>query len=104
MRKYQSMAHALVHSDRELNSTNGAVRTPVYQSVLYGYEKTQDLVNIFQGKQAGHVYGRQSTPSTQALENQIALLEGEAISTEMVFPGNPLRVKFGRSAGEILVR
>lgn len=33
---------------------------------------------------------------------QIAMLRGEAVQTEMVFPGNPLRVKFKRPTGEIL--
>ncbi|MBN1917288.1 MAG: hypothetical protein JW889_05210 [Verrucomicrobia bacterium] len=33
---------------------------------------------------------------------QVALLEGEAISTEMVFPGNPLRVQFAEPVGRII--
>jgi L-fucose isomerase-like protein len=33
---------------------------------------------------------------------QCALLEGEALRTEMVFPGNPLRVRFGRTAQELI--
>jgi L-fucose isomerase-like protein len=33
---------------------------------------------------------------------QIAVLEGHAISTSMVFPGNPLRVTFGRPIAELI--
>jgi L-fucose isomerase-like protein len=33
---------------------------------------------------------------------QCALLEGEALPAEMVFPGNPLRVQFARPVGEII--
>jgi len=33
---------------------------------------------------------------------QCAVLEGEAISTEMVFPGNPLRVRFRRPTNDLL--
>lgn len=33
---------------------------------------------------------------------QIAMLTGEALHSEMVFPGNPLRVRFKRSASEII--
>jgi len=33
---------------------------------------------------------------------QLALLEGEAVSTEMVFPGNPLRVKFDLPLSQLL--
>ena len=31
---------------------------------------------------------------------QLAVMEGEALSTDMVFPGNPLRVQFGRPVQE----
>jgi L-fucose isomerase-like protein len=33
---------------------------------------------------------------------QVALLEGEALSTEMVFPGNPVRVRFARPTAELI--
>lgn len=33
---------------------------------------------------------------------QIALLEGEALSTDMVFPGNPLRVRFSQPVRKVL--
>jgi len=33
---------------------------------------------------------------------QLALLEGEALPTEMVFPGNPLRVRLDRPTGEVI--
>jgi len=33
---------------------------------------------------------------------QVALLEGEALPTEMVFPGNPVRVRFDRPVAELV--
>ena len=33
---------------------------------------------------------------------QLALLEGQAVSTEMVFPGNPLRVRFDCPTPELI--
>ena len=33
---------------------------------------------------------------------QCAMLEGEAVSTEMVFPGNPLRVRFAQDTGALI--
>jgi L-arabinose isomerase len=33
---------------------------------------------------------------------RMAVLNGEAIATEMVFPGNPLRVRFGPDYREVL--
>ena len=65
-----------VHADRHLNPDSGAVHYPVVNSVLYGYDNPQDLVDIFQGKQAGHAYARQSTPTTDALQSLITNMEG----------------------------
>ena len=33
---------------------------------------------------------------------QCALLEGEAIHTEMVFPGNPVRVRFSQPLSDVM--
>ena len=43
-----------VHADRKLTKDSGAVHYPIHNSVLFGYDNPQDLVDIFQGKQAGH--------------------------------------------------
>ena len=64
-----------VHADRNLKPDSGAVHYPIVNSVLYGYEDPQDLVDIFQGKQAGHAYARQSTPTTDALQTMINNME-----------------------------
>jgi L-fucose isomerase-like protein len=37
-----------------------------------------------------------------AARYQVAVMEGDALSTEMVFPGNPLRVRFARPVEEII--
>ncbi len=67
---------SIVHADRKLNPDSGAVHYPVVNSVLFGYENPQELVNIFQGKQAGHAYARQSTPTTDALQSMVNDMEG----------------------------
>lgn len=64
-----------VHADRKLNPDSGAVHYPVVNSVLFGYQNPQDLVDIFQGKQAGHAYARQSTPTTDALQTLVNDME-----------------------------
>lgn len=65
----------VVHADRKLNPDSGAVHYPIVNSVLFGYEDPQDLVDIFQGKQAGHAYARQSTPTTDALQSMVNGME-----------------------------
>jgi O-acetylhomoserine (thiol)-lyase len=66
----------IVHADRKLNPDSGAVHYPIVNSVLFGYDNPQDLVDIFQGKQAGHAYARQSTPTTDALQSMVNDMEG----------------------------
>ncbi|MCC2615768.1 cystathionine gamma-synthase family protein [Aestuariibacter halophilus] len=67
----------LVHADRFINQPNsGAVHSPTSNSVLFEFTDVQDLVDVFQGKQMGHVYSRSSSPSTAALQNMVCDLEG----------------------------
>lgn len=70
----------IVHSDRKLTPETGAVHYPIVNSVLFGYENPQDLVDIFQGKLAGHAYARQSTPTTAALQTLVTEMEGGVAS------------------------
>lgn len=67
----------LVHADRLLNRPqDGSVHQGTSNSVLFEFEDVNDLVNVFQGKQAGHVYSRSSSSSNTALQNILADLEG----------------------------
>lgn len=66
----------LVHADRLLNNPqDGAVHQPTNNSVLFDYPDIQDLVDIFQGKVAGHAYSRQSSGSIDALQNMLTTME-----------------------------
>jgi O-acetylhomoserine (thiol)-lyase len=66
-----------VHADRLLNSpADGAVHTSTTNSVLFEFNRTQDLIDVFQGKKAGHVYSRSSSTSATALQNMLTELEG----------------------------
>ncbi|MCX6031058.1 MAG: aminotransferase class I/II-fold pyridoxal phosphate-dependent enzyme [Chloroflexi bacterium] len=52
------------------------VATPIYPSVGYIYEDTEDLDAVFAGKRAGPVYIRYGNPTNSALEAAVAALEG----------------------------
>jgi len=66
----------LVHADRTLNQPeNGAVHHSSTNSVLFEYKKIEELVDIFQGRQDGHAYSRQSCPSINALQNILTEME-----------------------------
>lgn len=67
----------LVHGDRLINRPqDGAVHQATNNSVLFDFEKIEDLVDIFQGRVAGHAYSRQSSGSIDALQNLITAMEG----------------------------
>ena len=68
-----------VHADRLLNQPeHGAVHTGTTNSVLYAFEDAQGIIDVFQGKKAGHVYSRSSSGSIAALQNILNELEGGA--------------------------
>jgi len=67
----------LVHADRKINKPQfGAVHESSNNSVLFEFEDVQDLVDVFQGKQIGHVYSRSSSSSAVALQNILNEMEG----------------------------
>ena len=67
----------LVHADRTINQPeHGAVHHPTSNSVLFEYKDVNDLVAVFQGRKAGHVYSRSSSSSNAALQQILADLEG----------------------------
>ncbi|MGJ8680822.1 cystathionine gamma-synthase family protein [Paraglaciecola sp.] len=75
--KNKGFTTQLVHADRLLNSPeNGAVHQATNNSVLFEFKDAQGIVDVFQGKKAGHVYGRSSTGSAAALQNILNHLEG----------------------------
>ncbi len=71
-----SITTDLVHADRHFGVEHGAIHKPIHTSVQYGYEKTEDLIGVFQGTLKGAFnYARQGTPTTAALEAKITMLE-----------------------------
>ena len=65
----------LLHADRLGGVEHGAIHKPLHLSAAFNYPKAQDLVDVFQGNQAGHVYARQGNPTVNALEAKVTLLE-----------------------------
>ncbi len=70
----------ILHADRLGQVEHGAVLKPVHIATAYGYPTAEELTAVFQGRQSGHVYGRQGNPTTQALEVKISLME-DAVGT-----------------------
>jgi len=73
--KEQGFTTHLVHHDHNQNLEFGAIHAPIYNSATYGYENIHDLIDIFQGRQAGQAYARQATPTIDMLQNKICEME-----------------------------
>jgi cystathionine gamma-synthase/methionine-gamma-lyase len=52
------------------------VTTPIYGASSYIYERTEDLDRVFADEKQGQTYARYGSTTTNALEEQIAALEG----------------------------
>ncbi len=65
----------LLHSDRLGKPEHGSLHKPIHTSIAYGYEKAADLAAVFQGKQKGYAYARQSNPTVAAVEAKVTALE-----------------------------
>jgi O-acetylhomoserine (thiol)-lyase len=70
----------ILHADRLSPVEHGAVHKPLHIATAYGYQTAEELTAVFQGRQSGHVYGRQGNPTTAALEVKVSLME-DAIGT-----------------------
>jgi cystathionine beta-lyase/cystathionine gamma-synthase len=52
------------------------IATPIYNAVTYGYSSAQELDAVFAGERDGFVYHRYGNPTTSALEDAVAQIEG----------------------------
>ena len=70
-----SFSSQILHSDRLGKPEHGSIHKPVHHAVAFGYDNTQDLIEVFQGKQKGFAYGRQSNPTVEVLQSKITQME-----------------------------
>lgn len=71
----QGFTTKIVHSDHLLQLEYGAIHAPIHNSVPYGFEDVQGLIDVFQGIQPGHAYARSSTPTIDALQHKIKQMD-----------------------------
>jgi O-acetylhomoserine (thiol)-lyase len=76
----QDITTRVLHADRLGSVEHGAVLKPLHIATAYGYPTAEELTAVFQGRQSGHVYGRQGNPTSAALEVKVSLME-DAVGT-----------------------
>lgn len=65
-----------LHAGGQPDSATGARAVPIYQSTSFVFEDTEDAADLFALQKYGTIYSRISNPTTSALEERIASLEG----------------------------
>ncbi|MDQ0160035.1 cystathionine gamma-synthase family protein [Alkalibacillus salilacus] len=80
MTEFKPATKALWSGEKEQLSY-GATQVPVVHSVSFGYDDMDEWNAIATGKQDGHVYGRNTNPTTQAFEDKVKDLEGAEAAT-----------------------
>jgi cystathionine beta-lyase/cystathionine gamma-synthase len=71
------LATLAVHAgDRKKPADYIPVTTPIHGAASYVYENIEDLDRVFAGERPGPMYARYGNPTVQALEEQVAALEG----------------------------
>lgn len=59
----------------------GATQVPVVHSVSFGYRDLDEWYDVALGTRFGHIYGRNTNPTVQALEEKVRLLENAEAAT-----------------------
>lgn len=64
-----------VSADGDPKKHNGAMVTPIYQTSNFRFARSQDLIDLQEGKTKGYLYTRYSNPTIKAAEDKLATLE-----------------------------
>ncbi len=65
----------LIHAGADKDKF-GSATVPIYQTSTFGFESADEGAKCFSGESNGFIYTRIGNPTIQALEKQIAILEG----------------------------
>ncbi len=65
-----------IHAGQAPDSATGSRALPIYQTTSYVFNDTEHAANLFGLKELGNIYTRIGNPTTDAVEQRIASLEG----------------------------
>jgi len=64
-----------VHAGETRDPQTGSVITPIYETSVFAFSSTKELIEVIGGGAAGYVYTRYGNPTVRAAEKKIAELE-----------------------------
>jgi cystathionine gamma-synthase/methionine-gamma-lyase len=71
-----SLSTLAVHAAQAEQPLNAPVSQPIYQSASWTFRDLDEVDAVYEGRQAGAIYGRNGTPNHRALEALFAALHG----------------------------
>jgi cystathionine gamma-synthase len=70
-----------VWAGEERYLVEGATQVPIVQSIPFGYDDLDEWMGVALGQREGHIYSRNSNPTTRVFEEKVGALEGAEDST-----------------------
>jgi cystathionine gamma-synthase len=67
-----------VHGGRNVDPATRSILTPIYSNSAYAYDDVESWRNVALKRTPGHIYSRNTNPTTDAFEARMAGLEGAA--------------------------
>ncbi len=68
----------VLHAGFRVDPTTNAVAVPIYQTACYAFEDTGHASRLFGLEELGNIYSRIQNPTSDVLEQRVAILEGGA--------------------------
>ena len=62
-----------LHAGQTPDPTTGSRAVPIYQTTSYQFQNTEHAANLFALKEFGNIYTRIMNPTTDVLEQRLAL-------------------------------
>jgi cystathionine beta-lyase/cystathionine gamma-synthase len=73
--KSKGFSTKAVHAGEKWDAVTGAAITPIYETSIFGFASTKELLDVMGRKSAGYVYTRYGNPTWRAAERKMAELE-----------------------------
>jgi cystathionine gamma-synthase len=77
----EHLATQAVWAGEEYYLVEGATQVPIVQSIPFGYDDLDEWIGVALGEGEGHIYSRNTNPTTRAFEEKVRALEAAEDST-----------------------
>jgi len=74
--KSKGFSTKAVHAGEKRDPSTGAVITPIYETSVFGFSSTKELIDVMSEKVEGYTYTRYGNPTVRTVDRKMAELEG----------------------------